>query len=213
MQMETMIRIYGAPQRVNSGSMRLPRKFCELSSSRSPGAACLAAVPVPLTRQSIFTKFAQLKQDQAQFNGHQLARSGAHWFGPPELVSRLSPDVRLLALQSWTGVSSSPKIDMFIDVFNTANGEKLLVIEGTYRGPDYPEAYFGISAWLAVDHFSVAPNETGDFEAELADRCAHAVDSRIVFSGIAGILDEPFNRPRLDILRSRMREHTRTFQE
>ena len=53
-----------------------------------------------------------------------------------------------LALQSWTGDSRSPETAVFVDVFNLARGERVLTIEGIYRGQDYPEAYFGKSACL-----------------------------------------------------------------
>jgi hypothetical protein len=113
------------------------------------------AAVVPLTRQSTFSKFTELKQDRAEFNGLHLAKSGAHWFSPPELVSRLSRDSGWLALQSWTGDSSSPETTVFVDVFNRARGERVLTIEGIYRGQDYPQAYFGKSAWLTERYFIV----------------------------------------------------------
>jgi len=113
------------------------------------------AAVVPLTRRSTFSKFTELKQDRAEFSGLHLTKSGAHWFGPPELVSRLSPDSGWLALQSWTGDSSSPETTVFVDVFNLARGERVLTIEGIYRGQDYPEAYFGKSAWLTERYFIV----------------------------------------------------------
>ena len=114
-----------------------------------------AAVVVPLTRQSTFSKFTEMKQERAEFNGFHLTKSGDHWFGPPELVSRLSPESGWLALQSWKGDSNSPKTTVFVDVFNLARGERVLTIEGIYRGQDYPEAYFGKSAWLTERYFIV----------------------------------------------------------
>jgi hypothetical protein len=65
---------------------------------------------------------------------------------------------------------------------------------------------------MTVDHLAIASNQTGNFEAKLSDRSAHAINGGIVLSGIAGILDQSFGWPKLDVLRRRMRDHTRTFQ-
>ena len=37
---------------------------------------------------------------------------------------------------------------------------------------------------MTIDHFAVAANEAWDFEAELADRCAHAIFRGIVLTRI-----------------------------
>jgi len=49
---------------------------------------------------------------------------------------------------------------------------------------------------MAIDDFAVASNETWDFESELANRFAHAIDSRVVFPGIARILSQTFDWPK-----------------
>jgi hypothetical protein len=58
---------------------------------------------------------------------------------------------------------------------------------------------------MPVDYFAVASDQAWNLEAELADRSAHAIHRTVVLAGIARILAEPFDRPK-------MRDHTRTFQ-
>jgi hypothetical protein len=111
-----------------------------------------AAALAPLTRRSTFSKFDDLEQDRAEFHGHLLARSGAHWFGPLELVSRISPDSGWLALQSWTEVDGKQGMTIFVDVFDVG-GKKVMTIEGSYSGRDYPRAYLGQTAWLTERYF------------------------------------------------------------
>ena len=114
-----------------------------------------AAEVVPLTRRSTFSAYTELEQDETKFNGFHLAKSGAHWFGPLELVSRLSPDSLWLVLQSWTGTRGSPRMTIFEDVFESTSGKKILTIEGTCSSRDYPRAYLGMAAWLTERYFVV----------------------------------------------------------
>jgi hypothetical protein len=114
-----------------------------------------AAAVIPLTRQSTFSKNTELERDQAEFNSFHFTKTGAHWFGPPEFVSRLSPDSRWLVLQSWTELDNSRGITIFEDFFDSARGEKVLTVEATYSGQDYPSAYFGMTAWLTERYFIV----------------------------------------------------------
>jgi hypothetical protein len=126
-----------------------------LSVSRETWAA---AAVVPLTRRSAFSESTELEQGRAEFNGFRFTKSGAHWFGMPELASRLSPESGWLVLQSWTGDGSSreiPRITIFEDVFDTTRGEKLLTVEGIYAGEAYPRAYLGMAAWLTERYFIV----------------------------------------------------------
>jgi hypothetical protein len=62
----------------------------------------------------------------------------------------------------------------------------------------------------AIDHLSVTASEHRDFEAELPDAAAHAINGSVVLSGIARVEDQVFDRPLLNILRSRLINHVHT---
>src|SRR5207249_1801176 len=63
---------------------------------------------------------------------------------------------------------------------------------------------------VTVDHVAGAAREHRYLEAELADRRGHAIDGVIIFPGVPGVRDETAERPLLDLLRYRMRQHTRS---
>jgi len=60
---------------------------------------------------------------------------------------------------------------------------------------------------VPVHNLAVAADQARDFESELANRLAHAVDGAAVFSRIAWILSQTVNRPDLDAQRGMVDQH------
>ena len=65
----------------------------------------------------------------------------------------------------------------------------------------FGEAQFasGLETQIPVHHFAVAADQTRNLEAELANGGAHAINGGVVLAQVAGIRDEPINRPKLDL--------------
>ena len=51
---------------------------------------------------------------------------------------------------------------------------------------------------MTIHHLAVAAGQHGDFEAELANAAAHAIHRGVVLARIAGVEDQPVDRPNLD---------------
>jgi hypothetical protein len=151
--------LIGASITVASGRSHTTNWYrADLSSSQSLADSVSretweAASVAPLTRQSILSQYGGLEQEGTEFNGFHLSKTGAHWFGPPQFATRLSPESDWLVLQSWTENSGSPGITVFEDVFNSANGKKTFTIRGTYFGRDYPSGYLGMAGWVSDRYF------------------------------------------------------------
>jgi hypothetical protein len=58
----------------------------------------------------------------------------------------------------------------------------------------------GLQTQVSVDDFTVAAGKHRDFEAELADAAAHAIDGGIVLAGVPGVEDELVDWPQLNAL-------------
>jgi hypothetical protein len=65
----------------------------------------------------------------------------------------------------------------------------------------------GLQPQVTIHDFAVASNQAWDFEAEFADRCAHAIHGGIVLSGVAGVENQTIDWPDLNFRRRRRRNH------
>lgn len=65
----------------------------------------------------------------------------------------------------------------------------------------------GFESQVSINNLTVAAGEDRNLESELTNRSAHAIDGAIVLARVARIFDEPFYRPRFDVLRERWRSH------
>jgi hypothetical protein len=71
-------------------------------------------------------------------------------------------------------------------------------IAENYRHFGDAELFSGLQAQVTVYDFAVASNQTWDFEAELLNRSAHAIDGVVVLPRIAGVWNQTRNVPLLD---------------
>jgi len=53
---------------------------------------------------------------------------------------------------------------------------------------------------MTVDQLSIAANQAGNLESELADGRAHSINGVVVLARVPGILTEPFDGPDFDPL-------------
>jgi hypothetical protein len=140
----------------------------DLSNPMAPvGPASLkdweAGKVVPLTRISSFPRGARpTEHEEAEFNGFQFAKTGVLWiqYG---FDTRLSPDRAWLVLQSRArNPDKHGPTNVFLDVFNTATGQKLLTIQGVYSNhvgstvlSIDPDGYLNGTAWPTERYFLV----------------------------------------------------------
>src|ERR1035438_802062 len=54
---------------------------------------------------------------------------------------------------------------------------------------------------MAVNHLTVAADQTRDFETKFADTAAHAIHRRVVLARVAGVKDQLVDGPHLDFRR------------
>jgi hypothetical protein len=57
----------------------------------------------------------------------------------------------------------------------------------------------GLQAEVSIHHLTVASREHRNFEAELTDAAAHAIDGGVVFPGITSLEDQLLDGPDLDL--------------
>src|SRR5258708_1684625 len=56
---------------------------------------------------------------------------------------------------------------------------------------------------MAIHQFTIAADETGDFETKLSDRGTHAIHCGVVLARISEVFDQTLDRPHLDAHRHR----------
>ncbi len=118
---------------------------------------------VPLTRSSVFPRGARpTEHEEAEFNGFHFAKTGVLWiqYG---FDTRLAPNHAWLVLQSRArNPDKHGPTKVFLDVFNTATGKKVLTIQGVYSNhvgsavlSIDPDGYLNGTAWLTERYFIV----------------------------------------------------------
>jgi hypothetical protein len=118
-----------------------------------------AATTVPFVQRSIFpTGEVVPNETRAEFGTFKFVKSGRIWVQPSHESTRWSPDQTWLVLQS-NDVNNdrSRPTKVFLDVFNTNTGNKLLTIEGifTSRVGQTSEAILRHTGWLTERYFIV----------------------------------------------------------
>jgi hypothetical protein len=115
-----------------------------------------AATVLPLIRKSISPKIVGYSPSFAPFQRYAMSGTQPSY---PGSDSRLSPDSAWLVLQSGTPERVRRPVQyhaIFLDVFDTATGRKIVTIQGTYSEvTNVPDSNLGKTAWLTERYFII----------------------------------------------------------
>jgi hypothetical protein len=122
---------------------------------------------LPIVRKGILRPTPDpLPSDPATFDGKHFLKTGAHWTIPSEYGSRLSPDSRLLILQSETKIPKKVPFaentaNVYWDVFNIQTGERLITIQGKFSATWVDTASYELrrAGWLTERYFIIPLGE------------------------------------------------------
>jgi hypothetical protein len=97
------------------------------------------------------------------FEGVVFPKSGPQWPIPGE-QARVSPDRRLIAVQSWEGqdyrngnivAPKSKPGKFFIDLYEVSSGRRFAAIEGVHKGSLRADVPLMLTGWLQSRYFIV----------------------------------------------------------
>jgi hypothetical protein len=123
-----------------------------------------------MLRTSVAGVFDLKPEDDLKYKGKAFVKRGAQWplYGS-DAASRLSPDGRFLAVNSWDGeMRICPELALgcqdriqgnyYIAIYNAASATLVLPLSGEFQGVE-PRALFSRSAW-ASSRYYVLPLDT-----------------------------------------------------
>jgi hypothetical protein len=128
-----------------------------------------------LHRESTLQSVWSLPMDDRRtlaYEGKEFVKRGANWPFYTGDASRLSPNHRFLAINSYdgrrpgfTGIELEPghpaRGRFYVDIYDTKSGASLLSFQGRFNGASDPDRFFRISAWISDRYYFIPTADVG----------------------------------------------------